>query len=210
MAESRNMSAYAAKMRGHMEKGTDLAVDVRFIDMLADRQSHILDVGCGVGNAVNGLRARGHGAYGIDPSSDALGVAADLYDQSWFRHLSASEISTTALGDHKLPQGYDLVLMSGNVPAFLPDLEDSLTRIGEVLRPGGTLVIGTTTHARGGPDDQDSACAAAGLRLQHRFGNWHLGEFTPDSPWSVSVFSRPGVGPKPNSPDGMFILATKE
>lgn len=210
MAELRNMRGYAAKMREHMERGTDLEVDVRFVDMLIDRQSGILDVGSGIGNAVNGLRARGHDAYGIDPSSEVLGVAAELYDRSWFRHLSAAEISTAVLEKHDLPQSYDLVLMSGNVPAFLPALEDSFTRIGEILRPGGILVIGTSSHANGGPTDQDSACAAAGLCLQHRFGDWHLGEFDQDSPWSVSVFSRPGIGPKPDSPDGMFILTVKE
>lgn len=210
MAELRNMRDYVAKMREHVERGTDFEVDVRFIDMLVDRQSGILDVGSGIGNAVNGLRARGHDAYGIDPGSDLLRVAAELYDRSWFRHLSAAEISPTVLEAHDLPQSYDLVLMSGNVPAFLPELEDSFTRIGKILRPGGILVIGTSSHARGGPRDQDSACAAAGLRLQHRFGDWHLGEFDHDSPWSVSVFSRPGIGPKPDPPDGMFVLPVKD
>lgn len=210
MAELRHLHVYAAKMRDHVESGTDLEVDVRFIDMLADRHSRILDVGCGIGNAVNGLRIRGHDAYGVDPSSDVLEVAADLYNPSWFRDLSASDISPTALDEHALPPSYDLILMSGNVPAFLPALESSFMRVLEILRPGGIFVVGTSTQARGGPRDQESAYVAAGLRLQHRFSDWHLGEFAPDSPWSVSVFSRPGTGPKPDSPDGMFILTAKE
>ena len=210
MAELRHLRAYAAKMRDHVESGTDLEVDVRFIDMLADRQSRILDVGCGIGNAVNGLRTRGHDAYGVDPSSDVLEVAADLYNPSWFRDLSASDISPTTLDEHALPRSYDLILMSGNVPAFLPDLESSFARVLEILRPGGILVVGTSTQARGGPRDQESAYAAAGLRLQHRFGDWHLGDFGADSPWSVTVFSRPGIGPKPDSPDGKFILTAEE
>ena len=137
MAEPRNSRAYAAKMREHVERGTDFEVDVRFIDMLVDRNSRILDVGSGIGNAVNGLRARGHDAYGVDPSSDVLGVAADLYDRSWFRPLSAAEISRAALDERDLPRNFDLVLMSGNVPASSPSwkihspaLERSFIRAG--------------------------------------------------------------------------------
>jgi SAM-dependent methyltransferase len=206
MTASRNLEDYAAKMREYVQSGSDLEVDVRFVDMLADRASRILDIGCGIGSAVNGLRVRGHGAYGIDPSSEVLTVAGELYDPAWFRRIGAADISTETLVDEGLPQSFDLVLMSGNVPAFIPDLDDAVARIAEVLRPGGLLIIGTSTHARGGPSDQDSACAAADLQVEHRFGDWHLGSFDHGSPWSVSVFSRPGAGPHHGSPDGMFVL----
>ncbi|PCC50784.1 SAM-dependent methyltransferase [Brevibacterium aurantiacum] len=198
--------AYAAKMRGFVDSGTDLEVDVRFIDMIVDRESRVLDIGCGIGNAVNGLQARGHDAFGIDPSSEVLQVAGELYDPSWFRLMSATKISAESLADEGLPQLYDVVLMSGNVPAFLPELGDVFKRIGEVLRPGGILIIGTTTHVQGGPSDQDSACEASALRLNQRFGDWHLGQFDETSPWSVSVFSKPGPRSAPVSPDGMFVL----
>ena len=67
--------AYAAKMRGFCRCSTDLEVDVRFIDMIVDRESRVLDIGCGIGNAVNGLQARGHDAFGIDPSSEVFRVS---------------------------------------------------------------------------------------------------------------------------------------
>lgn len=206
MPNSCDFHGYAAKMREQVVSGVDLAVDVRFVDMISDRGSRILDIGCGIGNAVGGLRARGHESYGIDPNPEVLDVAAEFYDDSWFRLISAADISAPKLADQKLPRSYDVVIMSGNVPAFLPDLSDAVKHIADILRSGGILVIGTTAHTRGGPRDQDAACVTADLRLEHRFGDWHLGEFDHDSPWSVSVFSRPGTRPKPDSPDGMFIL----
>lgn len=209
MPASRDFHDYASKMRDHVLSGTDLEVDVRFIDMIADRRSRILDIGCGVGNAVNGLRARDHDTYGIDPSPDVLQVAADLFDRSWFRLMSAADITAENLADEGLPQSYDLILMSGNVPTFLTDVEDAFTRIEKALRPGGGLIIGTTTHTKGGPSDQDAACEATALRLEHRFGDWHLGKYCHDSPWSVSVFSQPEPRALHDGPDGMFSLPTE-
>ncbi len=49
-------------MRNLTTGGTDLEVDVRFMDMLSPRGARILDIGCGIGSAVKGLRRRGHEA----------------------------------------------------------------------------------------------------------------------------------------------------
>nr|WP_233198428.1 methionine biosynthesis protein MetW [Cryobacterium sp. Y50] len=44
--------------------------------MLAGRASTILDIGCGHGSAVNGLRARGHAAFGIERHARGVGCGA--------------------------------------------------------------------------------------------------------------------------------------
>ncbi|MGO2051526.1 SAM-dependent methyltransferase [Arthrobacter sp. MYb229] len=208
MDTATDLNAYAAKMRALTEEGTDLEVDVRFVDMLSSRAATILDIGCGIGNAVHGLRFRGHNAYGIDPTEAVLQVAAELHDPAWFRPISATEISVDNLVRAELPVAYDAILLSGNVPAFLSPAEFStcFALLGELLRPQGALILGTTSALRGGPKDQDEASKTTELLLTHRYADWHLNPFSDDSPWSVSVFARTETREFPQTPDGKFIL----
>ncbi|WP_269936521.1 class I SAM-dependent DNA methyltransferase [Arthrobacter sp. HY1533] len=208
MSPGRDYESYAAKMRHHADAGTDMEVDVRFIDMMSKRCARVLDIGCGIGNAVNGLRARGHAAYGIDPTPEVLEVAGDLYDRTWFRQMAAADATPELLALNGLPQAYDVVLMSGNVPAFLSanDLRSTFDQVGELLEAGGILIVGTTTAIQGGPVDQDNAVAGSSMTLSHRFSDWHLSPFHDESPWSVSVFSANRLRESTEVPDGMFIL----
>ncbi|GAB3537850.1 hypothetical protein GCM10027403_22950 [Arthrobacter tecti] len=206
MRQSPNYDAYATKMRHLIEADADLSVDARFVDMLSPRNARILDVGCGVGSAVNALRHRGHEAYGIDPTTAVLNVANDLYDSTWFRCMSLEALPPDQLGR---PGSFDVVLMAGNVPAFLTavELRDAFAVVADLLKPGGSFVMGTTAGARGGPADQDALAAGGELSLQNRFGDWHLAPYSADSPWSVSVFAKAGVRSASAGPDGIFILA---
>ena len=186
----------------------DLEVDARFIDMLAPRNSRILDIGCGSGSAVNALRRSGHQAYGIDPTPAVLDVAADIFDRAWYRQLAVEELSDGRLRGEGLPDRYEVILMSGNVPAFLSDevLQDAFRKVCGLLVDGGLFIVGTTAATRGGPKDQDAAAGFAGLPLLNGFSDWHLGAFYQDSAWSVSVYARPGALSTRPEPDGMFIL----
>ena len=208
MRRAANYDAYASKMRGLALSGTDLEVDARFVDMLAHRGSRILDIGCGIGSAVNALRQRGHDASGIDPTSAVLDVAADLFNGSWYRALSVEQMSSAILLGEGLPGHYEVVLMSGNVPSFLSNdgLQAAFREVSRLLVAGGLFVVGTTTNVRGGPSDQNEAAALATLSLVNRFSDWHLGPFTADSSWSVGVYAKPGVPETRSSPDGIFIL----
>lgn len=98
--------------------------------------------------------------------------------------------------------------MSGNVPAFLAraDLSTAITAAEELLNPGDRLVVGTTAHRRGGPADLDDCATGTSLRLEHRYGDWHLGAFDADSPWSVSIYKAPGTHSPSKGPDGIHIL----
>ena len=201
-------AAYAAKMRGLAASGCDLEVDARFVDMLSPRRAHILDLGCGIGSAVGALRNRGHLAFGVDPTEAVLAVARELFDPAWFRSMGAGDVSAAALAGQGLPAAYDVVLLSGNVPAFLTDGEllGIFERLPSILKPGGFLAVGTSTDTRGGPAQQDLAAHDSGLTLVHRFSDWHLGPFSEDSPWSVSVYSNAGQRCTPDGPDGIFVL----
>ncbi|WP_241987621.1 bifunctional 2-polyprenyl-6-hydroxyphenol methylase/3-demethylubiquinol 3-O-methyltransferase UbiG [Cryobacterium sp. TMT1-66-1] len=208
MKPNLQFATYAAKMRQHIIDGTDLEVDARFVDMLARRGSTILDIGCGHGSAVNGLRARGHAAFGIDPTREVLGVAFDNFDSDWFRELGVEGLSPERLARVGIPDTYDVVLMAGNVAAFLSGdaLRHAFAQVSAVLKPGGIFVVGTSSHSRGGPHDQDDARGGTGLRLMHRFSDWHLGQYSPDSAWSVSVYTAPGESTRSEIPDGIFVL----
>ncbi|MGO3180454.1 MAG: class I SAM-dependent methyltransferase [Brevibacterium linens] len=208
MVRSPDLSDYAAKMRRLAQTGVDLDVDARFIDMLAPRGASILDIGCGIGSAVAALRTAGHRTFGIDPTPEVLQVATDLFDAAWFRQLSATDLSPGTMTDHRLPKNFDLILMSGNVPAFLTraELSRAFAAADELLAPGGHLVVGTTTHRRGGPVDLDHCAAGTSLRLEHRYGDWHLGAFDAESPWSVSVYLAQGNRRTADGPDGIHVL----
>ncbi len=208
MTQGPALHSYASKMRMLTEEGIDFEVDVRFLDMLISRSATVLDIGCGIGNAVNGLRARGHQAFGIDPTMAVLRTAEDLYEPSWFRQLGAGEITFGRLAGLALPATYDAILLAGNVPAFLTesDFARCMAQLENHLNHNGVLVIGTTAAMRGGPTDQDLAVRGTGLILTHRYADWHLGSFDQESPWSVSIFGRSSIRQFSETPDGKFIL----
>lgn len=207
MDVSSDYVSYAAKMRGLVTAGVDLEADARFVDMLVQPRSRLLDLGCGVGSTVNALRRRGHQAYGIDPSQPVLDVAEDLFDPTWYRRLGAQHLSRTVLAASGLPVAFEGLLMAGNVPAFLkPDeLHAAFESAAELLVPGGYLVTGTSTESRGGPWDQDEASRSSGLTLHQRFSDWHLEPFRRES-WCVSVYVAPGSRAVADGPDGIFVL----
>lgn len=200
--------SYARKMEQLARNGTDFEVDVRFVDMLIPRNSKALDLGCGIGSAVKGLRDRGHQAFGIDVEQSVLTVAQELYGDQWFRLLDASQLTPDTLNSMGMPSSYDLVLMDGNVPSFLSpkELRITMRQIADVLVRDGVLVTGTTSHSVGGPSAQDQAATSAGLVLTHRFSDWHLAPFAGDSPWCVSVYAATHNRRIVESPGGVFIL----
>lgn len=208
MTEVPDLHAYASKMRTLTEEGIDFEVDVRFLDMLISRSATVLDIGCGIGNAVNGLRTRGHQAFGIDPTVAVLRTAKELYEPSWFRQLGAADITFGRLVNLGLPTTYDAILLAGNVPAFLTETDFAvcMAQLKNQLNDNGVLIIGTTAAMRGGPTDQDLAVHGTGLILTHRYSDWHLGSFDQDSSWSVSIFGHNTSRQFSDTPDGKFIL----
>jgi hypothetical protein len=135
-------------------------------------------------------------------------VALDNFGSDWFRSLAVQGVTPQRLAELGIPCSYDVILMAGNVSAFPPvgSLRYAFAQVRKLLKDGGLFVIGTSSHARGGPIEQDEAANATGFELTQRFSDWHLGCYNSDSLWSVSVFVAPGESTKRESPDGIFIL----
>ncbi|WP_313811480.1 class I SAM-dependent methyltransferase [Glutamicibacter sp.] len=201
-------AGYTRKMLKLAQVGVDLEVDVRFVDMLTPRQARILDIGCGIGSAVAGLRARGHQAFGIDPIPELFQAATALHEPHWFRQMDAGSLDKSDLIATGLPATFDALMATGNVPEFLTplEIEQVFTFARERLSTIGSLVIGTTTHGKHGPNFLDQTARRSGMQLQQRFADWHLNPFVDGTPWSVSVYTLVGAREPFPAPDGKFIL----
>ena len=141
----------------------------RFIDMLVGWRSSVLDIGCGPGSAVSGLRALGHSAFGIDPTRVVLNMALDTLDPTWLRELAVESLSARTLADLGKPRSYDAIMMTGNVPAFLSPggLVRVFDSVAALLGPGGFFIVGHLEQAAGrsaGPGPRGGQCRSHALR----------------------------------------------
>jgi len=93
---------------------------------------HMLDVGCGTGAFLDGMRDRGWTVAGIEP-----GIQAAEYGRT---ELGLDIENATLENAELAPGSYDLVTM-WNVLEHLPDPRQALVRVREALRPGGLLVF---------------------------------------------------------------------
>ncbi|MGP8298303.1 class I SAM-dependent methyltransferase [Streptomyces inhibens] len=116
----------------------------------------VLDIGCGPGRLVTGLRALGHLVLGIDISRAAVARTADTGGaalcRSVFERLPGEGLWNTAL------------LMDGNI-GIGGDPQALLERIGTLVAPDGSLLL------------VEAATRDVDERLQVRFddGRGHLG-----------------------------------
>ena len=83
-------------------------------------------------------------------------------------------------------------MLAGNVMVFLaPGSERAvLERLAAHVRPDGVIVTGFATDREYTVTAFDADCAAAGLRLEHRFATWDLRPWHDDASWAVSVLRR--------------------
>jgi hypothetical protein len=62
---------------------------------------------------------------------------------------------------------------------------------GEKSRVFGHLIKHSAPYRYVWSSELDLMAKLAGLRLQHRWANWHRATFGPDSPAHVSVYAKP-------------------
>ena len=91
----------------------------------------VLDVGCGRGDVAHALGRNGWRPIGIDPSAAACAAAASRGVDARVGTLATVELE---------PESVDAVVMT-HALEHVPDVPGDLTRIYQLLRPGGLLVV---------------------------------------------------------------------
>jgi len=111
---------------------------------------HILDASCGAGGQAVPLAQLGFRVVAADPSPGMLRKARDIADQyGVIERISFITSDFQSLLQHVQPP-FDAVITKGNsLPHLLEDQEiiTALVNFFELLRPGGTLVIGMRDFA---------------------------------------------------------------
>lgn len=178
---------YGEHFAALLAEGADVAGEARLADALVARRARILDLGSGMGRIAAALTARGHDVVATEPDPA-------LRAQSLATYPDVPVLPHEALALPPLDR-FDLVVAVGNVLVYLAEgtERDVLARLRSLLAPGGRILAGFHLHgtkpgSRTYPADEFVAdAAAAGLRVDWRFGSYEL--HPPDDDYAVWVMS---------------------
>lgn len=192
IADTAKWQGYVDRFTALHESGADADGEARFIDALADRESNILDGGCGAGRVGAYLHSRGHHVVGVDKDAGHIDIGRSRYPGLPLLSADLLELDAARLSSAGVATSYDIVVLAGNVMVYLaPGTErDVLRTLVALLKPGGRLVTGFAAGREYTAGKQDTDAAAIGLRLEQRFGTWQLGVHDDSSDWSVSVYRK--------------------
>ncbi len=173
---------YAERFAELVRSGEDVDGEARLADALCPRAARVLDVGAGMGRVAAALLARGHDVTAVEPDPRLVAQARATYPGLRIAALDALDVDATALAALGAPTAFDLVVAVGNVVVFLAeDTEVAvLTRLRGLLAPGGRVLVGyhpvdgPTTSRDYPPEELTADAAAAGLRVEARFGSYEL------------------------------------
>jgi predicted TPR repeat methyltransferase len=196
LADDDHVAGYDDRMAAHLvevaEQGRSVHGEADLVDALLAGPGDVVDLGCGTGRVAWRLAEMGHRVVGVDLDSRMLSAAhARRPDQPVATEPVWVETDLTAYrGDPA-----DLVLLAGNVLPLVgaEHLDAAMSRVVELLRPGGLVVSGAGLHEDHLPPgcpvtsltELDRAFGSAGMVLQARWGTWHAEPFEGD--YVVSV-----------------------
>jgi SAM-dependent methyltransferase len=122
--------------------------------------TRVLDVGCGGGEFVAELRARGADAHGTDPAEGMLARARRLSPDSEFRTGSFAAIPW--------PDASFDVVTAVNALAFADDEDEGIRALARASRPGGLVAVANWAEAaRNDIDAIDAAIARSAGEEPH-------------------------------------------
>ena len=177
---------YIQRFKDMETQGHDLAGEVRTVDAMVQRNSRILDAGCGPGRVGGRLHALGHTVVGIDVDPGLIAAAEEDYPGPTWVTGDLAEMDLPAQG---VEANFDVVVSAGNVMGFLaPSTRvEVLRRFATHLADDGRVIIGF--GAGRGYDFRDflADCEQAGLVLQVPLSTWDLRPFTEDSTFIVAI-----------------------
>lgn len=177
---------YIQRFKDMEAQGHDLAGEVRTVDAMVQRNSRILDAGCGPGRVGGRLHALGHTVVGIDVDPGLIAAAEEDYPGPTWVTGDLAEMDLPAQG---IEANFDVIVSAGNVMGFLaPSTRvEVLRRFATHLADDGRAIIGF--GAGRGYDFRDflADCEQAGLVLQVPLSTWDLRPFTEDSTFIVAI-----------------------
>ncbi len=187
---------YGEEFDRMVSAGEDVEGEARLADVLCPRGSRVLDVGAGMGRVGAALARRGHRVLAIEPDRSLAGQARRTYPDLHLLELDVLGLDAGVLRANDAPPSFDLVVAVGNVMIFLAeDTEVAvLSRLASLLAPDGRALIGfhpadgPTTSRDYPPEAFVADAAAAGLRVDARFGSYEL--HPPAADYTVWVLSR--------------------
>lgn len=145
-----------------MNRGHAPLTDWLFEQIARHGVRSVLDIGCGGGAAARKLaKLFPHASvHGIDHSSASLEVAARMNR----RLMESGRVSIMRASVSDLPFDDDTFDLAIAIEShyFWPDLENDLSEVRRVLRPGGTLALGGHEYFGGRFDRRNRRLAAEG------------------------------------------------
>ena len=178
--------AYVQRFRRLAEQGQDLVGEARLIDAMLQRESRVLDAGCGFGRVGGWLAGVGHEVVGVDIDPVLIGTARSDHPQAHWIVGDLAELDLPSLG---ISEEFDAIVCAGNVMAFVEQSSrvEVLRRFRAHLHPDGRVAVGYGAGRSYAFDDFLADAATAGLQPDLLLSSWHLHPFTADSDFLVAV-----------------------
>ncbi len=185
-AKPEHSAWYIERFRQMAAEGRDLAGEARFVDAMAERESRILDAGCGPGRVGAVLMDAGHTVVGVDVDPELIAAAKEDHPGPTWLVSDLAELDLPTAG---VAEGFDVILCVGNVMTFLAasTRREVLRRLRAHIREAGRIVIGFGTGRGYELDEFFDDVAAAGLATELKLGTWDLRPFTDESDFLVAV-----------------------
>jgi SAM-dependent methyltransferase len=178
--------AYVQRFRRLAEQGQDLVGEARLIDAMLQRDSRVLDAGCGFGRIGGWLAGVGHEVVGVDIDPVLIETARTDHPGA---HWIVGDLAALDLPSVGISEPFDAIVCAGNVMTFVePEARvEVLRRFRTHLHGDGRAAVGFGA-GRGYPFDEFLADAAtAGLAPDLLLSSWHLHPFTERSDFLVAL-----------------------